>query len=150
MSIDAKTLQQVVNDVCAGMLGLEMQPTEDQTCDETDALSAVIRISGGWDSLVQVLAPKTTARVIASTMFDTDESDLSEADVLDAVGEIVNMVGGNLKGIVEGDSSLSLPCVGNATGEAPFGKDFDGITVAHRCQGDALVVRLLDRQGSAS
>ena len=75
---------------------------------------------------------------------------MSEADVLDAVGEIVNMVGGNLKGIVEGDSSLSLPCVGNATGEAPFGKDFDGITVAHRCQGDALVVRLLDRQGSAS
>ena len=73
MSIDAQTLQQVVNDVCAGMLGLEMQPTEDQTCDETDALSAVIRISGGWDSLVQVLAPKTTARVIASTMFDTDE-----------------------------------------------------------------------------
>ncbi|MCA9033622.1 MAG: chemotaxis protein CheX [Planctomycetaceae bacterium] len=144
MSIDAHTLQQVVNDVCAGMLGLSMEPAEAVSCDEADALSAVIRISGGWNSLVQVLTPMTTARVIASRMFATDESDLTEADILDAVGEIVNMVGGNLKGIVEVDSSLSLPCVGQATGEAPFGDDFEGISVTNRCEGDSLVVRLLD------
>ncbi len=148
MSIDAQTLQQVVNDVCFGMLGLSMEPVESESCEEKDALSAVVRISGGWNSLVQVLAPMSTARVIASTMFATSEDDLSEEEIRDAVGEIVNMVGGNLKGIMEGDSSLSLPCVGLADGEAPFGQGFDGITVAHRCQGDALIVRLLDRSAN--
>ena len=63
----------------------------------------------------------------------------------DAVGEIVNMVGGNLKGIVEGDSALSLPCVGECDGAAPFDSSFNGLTVANRCQGDPLIVRVLDR-----
>lgn len=145
MTIDEEILQQVVNDVCSGMLGLHMEPSDALSCDEPDALSAVIRISGGWDSLVQVLTPRKTAVAIASNMFDMSEDELSEAEIRDAVGEIVNMVGGNLKGIVEGDSSLSLPCVGESTGSAPFDNSFSGLTVSNRCQGDPLIVRLLDR-----
>jgi hypothetical protein len=52
MTIDEQTLQQVVSDVCTGMLGLELEPSEHFGCDESDSLSAVIRISGDWDSLV--------------------------------------------------------------------------------------------------
>ncbi len=144
MTIDEQTLQQVVTDVCSGMLGLELEPTSDTACEEKDALSAVVRISGGWESLVQVLAPRKTAVAIASTMFAMGEDELSEAEIRDAVGEIVNMVGGNLKGITEGDSSLSLPCVGESTGDGPFGQSFEGLCVANRCQGDPLIVRVLD------
>lgn len=144
MTIDEQTLQQVVTDVCSGMLGLELEPTSDSSCNEANALSAVVRISGGWESLVQVLAPRKTAVAIASTMFAMSEDELSEAEIRDAVGEIVNMVGGNLKGISEGDSSLSLPCVGEATGSGPFGSDFEGLCVANRCQGDPLIVRVVD------
>ncbi|MCA9038310.1 MAG: chemotaxis protein CheX [Planctomycetaceae bacterium] len=145
MTIDEEILQQVVNDVCSGMLGLEMEPSDSMNCDDTDALSAVIRISGGWDSLVQVLTPRRTAVAIASTMFDMGEDQLTEAEIRDAVGEIVNMVGGNLKGIVECESSLSLPCVGESVGAAPFDSSFSGLTVSSRCQGDPMIVRLLDR-----
>lgn len=149
MSIDVETLQQVVNDVCSGMLGLNLEPAESAVCDESDALSAVVRISGGWESLVQVLAPRCTARTIASTMFAMDEADLTEAEIHDAVGEIVNMVGGNLKGIVEGtrerDSILSIPCVGDADAGSPFGSQFVGVSVGHSCEGNPLIVRLLDR-----
>jgi chemotaxis protein CheX len=144
MTIDEQTLQQVVTDVCSGMLGLELEPSSEATCDEKDAVSAVVRISGGWESLVQVLAPRKTAVAIASTMFAMSEDELSEAEIRDAVGEIVNMVGGNLKGISEGDSSLSLPCVGEVTGSGPFDGGFEGLCVANRCQGDPLIVRVLD------
>jgi hypothetical protein len=34
MTIDQQTLQQVVTDVCSGMLGLEVEPSEKNT-DET-------------------------------------------------------------------------------------------------------------------
>ena len=145
MTIDAQTLQQVVSDVCSGMLGLELEPSEHSTCDETDALSAIVKISGGWDSLVQVLTPRKTAVAIASTMFAMNEDELSEAEIRDAVGEIVNMVGGNLKGIVDGESSLSLPCVGEVNGSAPFDGSFSGLSVSNRCQGDPLIVRIHDR-----
>lgn len=145
MTIDEEILQQVVNDVCSGMLGLDMERSEEFNCEDTDALSAIIRISGGWDSLVQVLTPRKTAIVIASNMFAMGEDELSEAEIRDAVGEIVNMVGGNLKGIVEGESSLSLPCVGESNGCAPFDSSFSGLSVFNRCQGDPFIVRLFDR-----
>ena len=150
MMIDEEILQQVVNDVCSGMLGLHLEPTERFSCDDADALSAVIRISGSWDSLVQVLTPRRTAVAIASNMFDMSEQDLSEAEIRDAVGEIVNMVGGNLKGIVEGESSLSLPCVGESAGCPPFDNSFSGVSVSNRCQGDPLIVRLLERSVAAA
>ncbi len=148
MTIDEQTLQQVVTDVCSGMLGLELEPSEQFTCDDVDALSAVIRISGGWESLVQVLTPRRTAVSIAANMFAMSEDELSEAEIRDAVGEIVNMVGGNLKGIVEGESSLSLPCVGEVSGSAPFDHSFSGLCVSNRCQGDPLIVRVHDRSAS--
>jgi chemotaxis protein CheX len=78
-------------------------------------------------------------------MFAMSEDELTEAEIRDAVGEIVNMVGGNLKGIVEGDSSLSLPCVGEATGSAPFDASFKGLEISNNCQGDPLIVRVFDR-----
>ena len=145
MTIDEQTLQQVVSDVCSGMLGLKLEPSEHSGCDESDALSAVIRVSGSWDSLVQVLTPRKTAVAIASTMFAMSEEELSEAEIRDAVGEIASIVGGNLKGFVEGDSALSLPCVGEYVGAAPFDSSFKGLAVSNRCQGDPLIVRVLDR-----
>jgi chemotaxis protein CheX len=145
MTIDEQTLQQVVSDVCSGMLGLQLEPTPLLPCDDSDALSAVIRSSGGWESLVQVLTPRRTAVAIASNMFAMSEDELSEEEIRDAVGEIVNMVGGNLKGIVEGESSLSLPCVGAVSGTAPFDHSFSGLCVSNNCQGDPLIVRVYDR-----
>ncbi len=145
MTIDESILQQVVNDICSGMLGLEMERSEDFNCEDTGALSAIIRISGGWDSLVQVLTPRKTAIAIASNMFAMSKDELSEAEIRDAVGEIVNIVGGNLKGIVEGVSSLSLPCVGESDGCAPFDSSFSGVSITNLCQGDPFTVRILDR-----
>ncbi len=150
MTIDEQTLQQVVSDVCSGMLGLTLEPSDEHHCEDADALSAIIRISGCWDSLVQVLTPRRTAVSIASSMFAITEEELSEAEIHDAIGEIANMVGGNLKGIVEGESSLSLPCVGESSECAPFDRNFAGLSVSNRCQGDPLIVRVLDRGISAS
>ena len=144
MTIDEAILRQVVDDVCSGMLGLEMERSEEFNCEGTDALSAIIRISGSWDSMVQVLTPRKTAIAIASTMFAISKDELSEAEIRDAVGEIVNIVGGNLKGIVEGVSSLSLPCVGESDGCAPFDSSFSGVSITNLCQGDPFTVRILD------
>ncbi len=48
-------------------------------------------------------------------MFDAAVEDVSPADVLDAVGELVNIVGGNLKGMLPSPTGLSLPSVTDGT-----------------------------------
>ena len=146
MSIDAQILQEIVDDVCAGMLGLGIQPLDGVDGLQFDTLTAVVRVSGGWNSLVQVLASRKTARVIASTMFATNEDHLTEEDIIDAVGEIVNMIGGNLKGVVEAESRLSLPCVGSGSNDELIGDDLTAVTVFNRCRGETLVVRCLDQR----
>jgi chemotaxis protein CheX len=54
------------------------------------------------------MASEVTRRMLA-----LEESDgaVSDADVADAVGELVNMIGGNVKSLMPGPSALSLPVV---------------------------------------
>lgn len=51
------------------------------------------------------------ARTITETMFGMDPGEAASADIDDAVGEVANMIGGNVKSLVPGPSLLSLPAV---------------------------------------
>ncbi len=51
------------------------------------------------------------AQAAAEAMFDADPGSLSEQEVSDALGELTNMVGGNIKSLVPAPSKLSLPSV---------------------------------------
>ena len=48
---------------------------------------------------------------VAAALLALPEDEASEDDVADAVGELVNMIGGNVKSLVESPSALSLPHV---------------------------------------
>lgn len=95
-------------------LGIENVPNEDVCADEGETVSACVHISGGWVGSVIVTCPRDVAVRIASRMFELDPEEVEDELVHDAVGEVVNMIGGNVKGLVPGPSQLSLPAV--ATG----------------------------------
>ncbi|TNM44209.1 chemotaxis protein CheX [Nocardioides albidus] len=86
------------------------------------AWSSVTTISGGWQGAVTVELDEALARRLTTQMLDlpADEAP-SDSDVADAVGELVNMVGGNVKSLMPGPSVLSLPAV--AAGRAAFASD---------------------------
>jgi chemotaxis protein CheX len=48
-------------------------------------------------------------------MFDVPSPELSAEEVLDAVGELANIAGGNIKGLIEEPCELSLPVVAEGT-----------------------------------
>jgi chemotaxis protein CheX len=97
--------------------------------DAFDAWSASVTISGGWEGLVSVELSSYVARILTCAMLalpeDTPGSELADADVADAVGELVNMVGGNIKSLMPGPSALSLPYV--AAGRAAFAPGTDEV-----------------------
>ncbi|GAA3531329.1 chemotaxis protein CheX [Nocardioides daeguensis] len=86
------------------------------------AWSAATTISGGWQGVVTVELDEALARRLTMRMLalPADEQ-ASDSDVADAVGELVNMVGGNVKSLMPGPSVLSLPAV--AAGRAAFSSD---------------------------
>ncbi len=73
------------------------------------AWSSSVSISGDWEGAVSLELSAAAAEALTRRMLGVD--DATEEDLADAVGEMVNMIGGNVKGLLEGVSSLSLPLV---------------------------------------
>lgn len=85
--------------------------------------SASVSVTGEWNGMVAIEMTADGAHRVTCGMLgmDPETDEPAEADVVDAFGELVNMVGGNVKSLVPGPSQLSLPCV--AAGQFAHGND---------------------------
>jgi chemotaxis protein CheX len=98
------------------VLAMGIEPAEDDRHppDGEETVSACVHISGGWNGSVILSCPSTLGIAIAAAMFELEHDEVDDELLHDAVGEVANMIGGNVKGLVPGPSQLSLPTV--ATG----------------------------------
>jgi len=112
MEITTDTLHEVVDSVWVSMLGLDMAPSGSEYNPNGDKqLTGCVTITGTWQGAVMIELPEPLARVAAATMFGLTDDELGDEEVLDSLGELANMIGGNIKGLIEGDCKLSLPTV---------------------------------------
>ena len=81
------------------------------------AVTSTVQITGEWVGAVSLGLSAGLADRVASTMFEVPVDALSTDEHDDAVGEMANVVGGNVKALLPGPSALSLPSV--IAGEAP-------------------------------
>ncbi|MCK4176679.1 chemotaxis protein CheX [Aciditerrimonas ferrireducens] len=81
------------------------------------ALTASVAISGAWNGLVSLQVTEPAARALAQAVFAVPQ--VGFEDLADAVGELVNIVGGNLKGLLPAPTQLSLPTVATGTISVP-------------------------------
>lgn len=93
--------------ICSSILNMEVQSSADLTIP--GSLAAGVGISGGWQGKVFFEGSQTFARRAAAIMFDLSVEDVTREEMHDAVAELTNMVGGNLKSILPGPSKLSVP-----------------------------------------
>jgi len=115
-------------------------------------VTGVVRMDGAWKGTLKVECSPGVARRLAARMFEKNPEDASQGDIEDAVGEMTNMTGGNIKALVPGPSRLSLPMVGEEakreTRVMPVGETCQ---VQFRCPGDegeGFTVTLLDETGA--
>ncbi|NOT43820.1 MAG: chemotaxis protein CheX [Acidobacteria bacterium] len=78
-------------------------------------IDGLITISGGWQGVVVLQCDRGLAEEAARQMFDLGDRQPELADVQDALGELTNMTGGNLKALMPGECTLSLPAVVEGT-----------------------------------
>ena len=82
----------------------------------SELVTASVSVAGVWAGHIVVTTTWQAALAIAGAMFQMPPTEITNADVTDAVGEVVNVVGGNVKSSVPDPSTLSLPLVArNAT-----------------------------------
>jgi len=75
------------------------------------SLTGTVTISGQWNGVISLTCSTIAAARAASTMFAVDVSEVARSDSLDAVGELINIIGGSIKGVLPPPSGLSLPAV---------------------------------------
>ena len=78
------------------------------------AIAATVDISGEWNGTACLSCSMAAGRHAASVMFEMDDDELTAAEISDAIGELINVVGGNIKGLLPSPSALSLPVVHDA------------------------------------
>ncbi len=82
---------------------------------------ASVTVSGEWNG--HIIFELTEEAGLRAARLMLASHDVSPAEVSDAVGELVNMIGGNLKGLVPSPSQLGLPLVVKGTSEPARGGD---------------------------
>ena len=82
--------------------GDEAQPSE---------VHASVSITGSWTGHIVYASSTTAARRAAAAFLAVEPEDVSQDDVSDVLGELANIVGGNVKAMLPPGALLSLPQV---------------------------------------
>ena len=112
--VDDETLSELTRTVWEMLLGME-------TCaraivpGEHVAIVTSVDITGSWEGSVSLSFPPALGPVLASAMLSCSANDATDSVVRDVVGELANVIGGNVKGMIPGPCKLSLPRVERST-----------------------------------
>jgi chemotaxis protein CheX len=74
-------------------------------------VSASVSVTGAWRGHIVVSCSATASRNAAAALLGVDLADVTPADITDALGELANIIGGNVKSLLPEPSALSLPVV---------------------------------------
>jgi chemotaxis protein CheX len=145
----AQILCQVIQSVWDTALGLPVLPREGderRPADAHDTIVGSVRITGAWEGVVAMSCPAWLATECSALMYGREARALTEAEIRDGWGELVNMVGGHIKALVPPLSRLALPVVGPATGADYRETDCKVLNeMTFACQGNRMRVTVLKR-----
>lgn len=102
-------IEQITESVCETLLDVKVSVRESGAPDAGGSVARQVRIKGEWNGSVTVECSELLARRAAGAAFAIDPAKASAEDIQDVVGEIANQVGGNIKALLPGPTTLSLP-----------------------------------------
>ena len=98
----------------------ELVPAPPHAWTGAPCWSGAVSVTGEWRGMIAVDLTEASADALARGMLALDEGDeLEPVELSDVVGEFANIVGGNVKSLMPGPSTLSLPLVAHTVLEPP-------------------------------
>lgn len=104
---------QVVRAVWGTMLGWPIEPIATTTSPHglIPSRTGIIQITGVWEGAITLLCDEPLAQEMAAGIFNMDQKELTKDLIDDALGEMTNVIGGNLKALLPEQCYLCLPAV---------------------------------------
>jgi chemotaxis protein CheX len=113
--VSAEMMSQIVESVFITMLNLEVVPHEIPWSPSHDQLTSVIHLSGARNGTLLFECNRWEACRFAGRFLSMAPPDTVTDDVRDVVGELANMIGGNIKCAVASGLKLSMPAVADGS-----------------------------------
>ncbi len=104
-------LGRIMDMVWSSTIGEPLMPMKTGQRPPPPLYTACLQVAGTFEGTMLLEIPVQIGRNIAGLMFGLEPTAVSDAETRDAVGEIVNMIGGNVKVLLPGPSFISLPAV---------------------------------------
>ena len=146
MEVGGEHISMMTQEVWTSVLGLSLD-TGDFGVEHVPPdkrIIGCIQLTGEWKGALTLECTRDLAGSASSIMFDMPVEELDEELVRDAVGEITNMLGGNLKMFLPGPTSLSMPMVAEG-GDVHLGFSRSQVLgrVPFSCDDQVLVVTVI-------
>ncbi len=104
-------LAQIVESVFETMLSLEVHETETPWFPGPDRLTSAVQLTGEWNGAVLLECDRGQSCYFAARFLSIELPGAVDDVVRDVLGELANMIGGNLKCILVPGIRLSMPSV---------------------------------------
>ena len=116
MNVTGDDVREVTTQVWSSMLGLDVDrlaegDARSSVADRGEQLVGSVCIRGAWHGTVAVRCSRSAAVRFAARLLAVAPAEVDDMQAVDAVGELANIVGGNLKTLLPGPSELSTPVV---------------------------------------
>jgi len=142
--LDAETVQSIADQVWPSLVGDGEVFVPVPVAPPAEVVSAWVDIIGPWrGSVVVTCAPATAQALTESVLMARPPTVVDDEDVADALGELANVLGGNIKSVLPGESKLGLPQLGSAPSR---GRLDDVCALAGQWRGNFLTITV---QGAA-
>lgn len=125
--LDAE-LDQTVGMIWSTMFPPEWLLTPTAPLNPPEFVTGFVMIEGAFDGAVLLRCPPQLAAALTDLMFETAGAPTPD-DVRDAIGEVTNMLAGNVKSVLPHPSHIGLPVVA-------LGHDYDVQVVGTRIVAD--------------
>jgi chemotaxis protein CheX len=111
IGVPPNELAQIVESVFETMLNLEVGQRGTPWFPGGDRLTAAVHLTGDWNGAVLVECDRRQACRFAGRFLSIEPPETMDDVVRDVLGELANMIGGNLKCVLTRGIRLSMPSV---------------------------------------
>ena len=142
-------IAQIAIDVFSSMLRMEVA-----VCGKpallASGVAAIVRFEGSWNGALLIQCSLEQACEFTSCLMRMDRPTCFNEDARDALGEVANMIGGNLKALLPPKTVLSVPEVFSITPLLAWSKNFVVSEVMLQSEAGVFSVALLERPSTLS
>jgi chemotaxis protein CheX len=135
---------EISQEIWESLLGMEIESSDaagNAFADSKRTVTGFVNIGGAWEGTILLEVSDSLSKQFAADMLGISLDEVSSQDVADALGELTNMVGGNIKSLLPAPSNLSIPAVAEGADYSIWAPGTDLLAqVTLRCAGQPMLI----------